>query len=143
MKKLVLTLGIIVCATHSQALAQGMFEYGRSLEGAGNRQGSVGKPTMVSPRGSKPSSRTSSIALPEGATIPSTVTVKQNDTSLFRQHATSEIISKLQAGESLNVMAEEKTGGELWYLVSKEQGSSGWVKASEVEAIPVKKQARK
>ena len=63
-----------------------------------------------------------------------TLTVGESGASLYaRQDSESEVIAKLASGEALVPLAQG-TERESWYMVRTQQGTIGWVKASEVKA---------
>ena len=63
-----------------------------------------------------------------------TLTVGESGASLYtRQDPESEVIAKLASGEPLVPLAQG-TERESWYMVRTQQGTIGWVRASEVKA---------
>ena len=63
-----------------------------------------------------------------------TLTVGDSGASLYaRQDPESEVIAKLASGEALVPLAQG-TERESWYMVRTQQGTIGWVKASEVKS---------
>ena len=63
-----------------------------------------------------------------------TLTVGDSGASLYaRQDPESEVIAKFASGEALVPLAQG-TERESWYMVRTQQGTIGWVRASEVKA---------
>jgi hypothetical protein len=121
------------------AFAQAIGEYGRTVGGARQRQGSA------SPKASRPSQNAKGKTVVQGVgdtgrLIPSGLVVVSRQIGLYpRQDDTAEKITELSEGDRLMPMIESK-GGSDWYMVKTQQGVIGWVKAVEVREDTGKKQ---
>ena len=121
------------------ALAQAIGEYGRTVGGARQRQGSA------SPNASRPSQNAKGKTVVQGVAdtgrpIPSGLVVVSRQSGLYpRQDDTAEKITELSEGDRLMPMIESN-GGNDWYMVKTQQGIIGWVKAVEVWEDTGKKQ---
>jgi hypothetical protein len=121
------------------AFAQAIGEYGRTVGGARQRQGSA------SPNASRPSQDAKGKTVVQGIgdtgrPIPSGLVVVSRQIGLYpRQDDTAEKITELSEGDRLMPMIESN-GGNDWYMVKTQQGIIGWVKAVEVREDTGKKQ---
>jgi hypothetical protein len=136
-----LALGMLmVFLAPGELVAQAIGEYGRTVEGARQRQGSA------SPKASRPSQNAKGKTVVQGIgdagarPIPSGLVVVSRQIGLYpRQDDTAEKITELSEGDTLMPMIQSN-GGSDWYMVKTQQGVIGWVKAVEVREDTGKKQ---
>jgi hypothetical protein len=136
-----LTLGLLLAfLAPDQLYAQAIGEYGRTVEGAGRRQGSVNQ------KASRPPSRTAKdkavvegIGDVGGRPVPSALVVVSRQAALYpRQDAEAEKIAELSQGDTLISMGQSN-GGNDWYMVKTPKGLVGWIKSVDVRAEPATK----
>jgi hypothetical protein len=112
-------------------MAQAFGDYGRTLGGVTQRQGSV-----VSRGGG---------SSPEGLgdigarSVPSRLVVASKEAALYpRQDDEAEKLTSLTQGEVLVPMLQA-VGGNDWYMVKTQKGLIGWVKSTDVREQSIKK----
>ena len=127
-----LSLGLLsIFLMPAVVTAQGFGEYGRTLGGVTQRQGSA---APSAPRGLPQSGRVQSerIGNGDGRGVPSQLIVASKQAALFpRQDDEAEKILSLEQGEIL-VPILQAAGGNDWYMVKTQKGITGWVKSSDV-----------
>jgi hypothetical protein len=137
----VLTFGLlIVFSAPGELLAQAIGEYGRTLGGVGQRQGSV---SQRAPGGSYQNNRgkgvVEGIGDVGGRPVPSTLVVSARQTALYpRQDDEAEKIAELSQGDTLIPMGQSN-GGNEWYMVKTQKGLMGWIKSADVREETAKK----
>jgi hypothetical protein len=139
--KNVLAFGMLmVFLAPGELVAQAIGEYGRTVGGASQRQGSA------SPKGSRASQNAKGKTVVQGVgdtggrPIPFGLVVVSRQIGLYpRQDDTAEKITELSEGDTLIPMVQSN-GGNDWYMVKTQQGVIGWVKAVEVREDTGKKQ---
>jgi hypothetical protein len=135
------TVGLLMAFLAAPALmAQGIGEYGRTLGGVGQRQGSVSPQVW---RG--PSQNAKGKAVIEGIgdlgrPLPSGLVVVSKQAVLYpRQDDEGEKVAELSKGDTLIPMGQSN-GGNDWYMVKTQNGLIGWIKAADVREEAAKKQ---
>ncbi len=120
-------------------MAQAMGEYGRSVQGATERQkGARPQGTVSGSRNLKGKNDVPGVGDLGGKPVASKLIVAANEAGLYpRQDDESEKISQLSRGEILIPMLQSN-GGNEWFMVKAPGGKVGWVKASDVREEPGK-----
>jgi hypothetical protein len=132
---------LMMFLSSGETLAQAISEYGRTVGGAGHRQG------RASPKASTPPSQNAKgkavvqgIGDTGGRPIPSGLVVMSRQIGLYpRQDDEAEKIAELYQGDILIPMIQSNSGND-WYMVKTQQGVIGWVKAVDVREDTGKKQ---
>jgi hypothetical protein len=130
---------LLVFLARGELLAQAIGEYGKTVGGVRQRQGSA------SPKASRSSQNpkgniVQGIEDVGGRSIPSGLVVVSRQIGLFpRQDDTAEKITDLHEGDTLIPMVQSN-GGNDWYMVKTQQGAIGWVKAVDVRENSAKTQ---
>jgi len=114
-------------------MAQAMGEYGRSVQGATERQkGARPQGTVSGLRNSKGKNDVPGVGDLGGKPVASRLVVAVDEAGLYpRQDDESEKISRLARGEPLIPVLQSK-GGNEWFMVKAPGGKVGWVKAADV-----------
>jgi hypothetical protein len=121
-------------------MAQGMAEYGRSVQGATERQKGARpqKTTASGPRNPKGKNDVPGVGDLGGKPVASKLVVAADQAGLYpRQDDESEKISQLSRGEVL-IPVLQSNGGNEWFMVKAPSGKVGWVKAADVREEPKK-----
>jgi hypothetical protein len=123
-----------------QLYAQAIGEYGRTVEGAGRRQGSGNQKASQAPsRSTKDKSVVEGMREVKGRPVPSTLVVVSSQAVLYpRQDPEAEKMAELSQGETLVLMGQSN-GGNDWYMVKTPKGLVGWIKSVDVRAEPATK----
>jgi len=121
-------------------MAQAMGEYGRSVQGATERQkGARPQGTASGSRNAKGKNDVPGVGDLGGKPVASRLVVAVDEAGLYpRQDDESEKISRLSRGEPL-VPLLQSNGGNEWFMVKAPSGKVGWVKAVEVREEPGRK----
>lgn len=121
------------------AIAQGIGEYGRSVQGATERQkGARSQGTVSGSRNPKGKNDGPGVGDLGGKPVASKLVVAADEAGLYpRQDDESEKISRLSRGEVLIPVMQSK-GGNEWFMVKAAGGKIGWVKATDVREEPGK-----
>ena len=144
MKHMVIAVGFLVFYFHvflSSASAQAIGEYGRTLGGATQRQGSSAPRT---PRASNPDGKIKGRSQGVGdlgvQPLQNRLVVAINSAPLYHsQDDESQRIEELPQGAILVPMIQATSGANGWYMVKTLKGSIGWVKSSDVLEKSAKK----
>jgi len=120
-------------------MAQAMGEYGRSVQGATERQkGSRPQATAGRARNQKGKNDVPGVGDLGGKPLASQLVVAANEAGLYpRQDEESDKIDRLSRGEIL-IPVLQSNGGNEWFMVKTSSGKVGWVKAADVRAEPGK-----
>ena len=120
-------------------MAQAMGEYGRSVQGATERQkGARPQTTASGSRNKKGKNDVPGVGDLGGKPVASKLVVAADEAGLYpRQDDESEKISRLSRGEVL-IPVLQSNGGNEWFMVKAPSGKVGWVKAAEVREEPGK-----
>jgi hypothetical protein len=121
-------------------MAQAMGEYGRSVQGATERQrGARAQDTVNGSRNPKGKNDVPGVGDLGGKPVASQLVVAANEAGLYpRQDDESEKMDRLSRGEIL-IPILQSNGGNEWFMVKTSGGKVGWVKATDVRAEPGKK----
>lgn len=121
--------------------AQGMFEYGRGLEGVGGRRGVTGPSGPGAPHmGGRDVGSTRGLR-DKSQAVPTALTVISTEASLYaRQDEASDKILQLSLGETLVPIAQTVGDNFVWYMVKTQKGAIGWIKSTSVREASAKKQ---
>ena len=132
-KLLILGTIIVLFLVPQVVFAQGIGEYGRTVGGVGQRQGSVSHKASRAPsQNSKGNAVIESIGESGGRPVPSTLFVASRQAALYpRQDDESEKVAELSPGETLIPMGQSN-GGSEWYMVKTQTGLVGWIKSADV-----------
>lgn len=122
----------VLLAPHG-VIAQGMGEYGRSVQGVTERQkGSRPQAPAGRSRNSRNKNDVPGVGDLGGKPVAAKLVVAAEETGLYpRQDEESEKISRLSRGELL-VPVLQSNGGNEWFMVKAPDGKVGWVKATDV-----------
>lgn len=120
-------------------MAQAMGEYGKSVQGATERQkGARPQATPSRSRNQKSKNDVPGVGDLGGKPVASQLVVAANEAGLYpRQDDESEKIDRLSRGEIL-IPVLQSNGGNEWFMVKTSSGKVGWVKAADVRAEPGK-----
>ena len=120
-------------------MAQGMGEYGRSVQGATERHKAVRSQGTASPsKNSKGKNDVPGVGDLGGKPVAAKLVVAADEAGLYpRQDDESEKISVLSRGQLL-VPVLQSNGGNEWFMVKAPSGKVGWVKAADVREEPGK-----
>jgi hypothetical protein len=133
-----MALGLLAVFLAPQAImAQAMGEYGRSVQGATERQKGVRNQGTVNPsRNAKGKNDVPGVGDLGGKPVASRLVVAADGAGLYpRQDDESEKIDRLSIGEAL-VPILQSNGGTEWYMVRTTRGRVGWVKSADVRQEP-------
>lgn len=128
------TIGsLIILAAGQAAFGQAFGEYGRTVNGAGQRHGQVAAKTPAgTARGAKGKEVVQKVEDVGGRPVPSKLVVASKGAALYpRQDAEAEKIDRLSSGETL-IPLLQSNGGNDWYMVKTQRGLIGWVKAADI-----------
>ena len=144
MKHIVVAIALVLCyfqACLPIVFAQAFGEYGRTLSGATQRQGSSVPKTT---RGNEP--------MPKGRSqfhgvgdlgvqpLKNRLVVAANSASLYPNlDDEAQQIEDLSRGEILIPVMHATSGSNGWYMVKTQKGSTGWVKSIDVREESIKK----
>jgi hypothetical protein len=137
-----LTFGLLMAFLAPGALlAQAIGEYGRTVGGVGQRQGSVSQKASRAPsQNSKGKAVVAGIGDVGGRPVPSALVVASRQAALYpRQDDEAEKIAELSQGDTLIPMGQSN-GGNEWYMVKTQKGVIGWIKFADVREETAKKQ---
>jgi hypothetical protein len=137
-----LTFGLLMAFLAPGALlAQAIGEYGRTVGGVGQRQGSVTQKASRTPsQNSKGKAVVAGIGDVGGRPVPSALVVASRQAALYpRQDDEAEKIAELSQGDILIPMGQSN-GGNEWYMVKTQKGLIGWIKFADVREETAKKQ---
>jgi hypothetical protein len=137
-----LTSGLLMALLAPGALmAQAIGEYGRTVGGVGQRQGSVSQKAARAPsQNSKGKAVVAGIGDVGGRPVPSALVVVSRHAALYpRQDDEAEKIAELSQGDTLIPMGQSNSGNE-WYMVKTQKGLVGWIKSADVGRETAKKQ---
>jgi hypothetical protein len=128
-----LSLGLLLMFLMPAAVtAQGFGDYGRTLGGVTQRQGSMG-PGVPQGRPQTGTVESGRIGDSDGRGVPSRLIVSSKQAVLFpRQDDEAEKILSLEQGEIL-VPILQAAGASEWYMVKTQKGVIGWIKSSDVQ----------
>ena len=120
-------------------MAQGMGEYGRSVQGATERHKATRSQGTASPsKNSKGKNDVPGVGDVGGKPLATKLVVAADEAGLYpRQDDESEKISVLSRGQLL-VPVLQSNGGNEWFMVKAPSGKVGWVKAADVREEPAK-----
>ncbi len=121
-------------------MAQGMGEYGRSVQGSTERHKAARSQGTASPsKNSKGKNDVPGVGDLGGKPVPVKLVVAADEAGLYpRQDDESEKIGALSRGELL-VPILQSNGGNEWFMVKAPSGKVGWIKAADVREEPAKK----
>lgn len=121
--------------------AQAFGEYGKTVGGAGQRQGNVNqKASRASSHNSNGKTAVEGIGDMGGRPVPSALVVASRQAALYpRQDDETEKIAELSQGDTLIPMGQSN-GGNEWYMVKTQKGLVGWIKSADVRTETAKKQ---
>ena len=130
---------LLVVLSPGIVLAQAFGEYGRSLGGATQRQGSAGANPFGGPQQpGRGKIGSPGIGDPARRSLPPRLVVASKEAALYpRQDDEAEKIDRLLQGETLVPMVQI-AGGNEWYMVKTYKGLIGWVKSSDVRTETAK-----
>lgn len=137
-----LTFGLLMAFLAPGALlAQAIGEYGKTVGGVGQRQGSVSQKASRTPsQNSKGKAVVVGIGDVGGRPVPSALVVASRQAALYpRQDDEAEKIAELSQGDTLIPMGQSN-GGNEWYMVKTQKGLIGWIKFADVREETAKKQ---
>jgi hypothetical protein len=137
-----LTFGLLMALLAPGALlAQAISEYGRTVGGVGQRQGSVTQKASRAPsQNSKGKAVVAGIGDVGGRPVPPALVVASRHAALYpRQDDEAEKIAELSQGDTLLPMGQSN-GGNEWYMVKTQKGLIGWIKSADVREETAKKQ---
>jgi hypothetical protein len=137
-----LTFGLLMAfLAPGEILAQAIGEYGRTVGGVGQRQGSVSQKASRAPsQNSKGKAVVESIGDSGGRPVPSVLVVASKQAALYpRQDDEAEKVAELSLGDTLIPMGQSN-GGNEWYMVKTQTGLVGWIKSADVRTETAKKQ---
>jgi hypothetical protein len=122
-------------------VAQAIGEYGRTLGGVNQRQGSASlKASRPTTQNTKGKGNAQGVGNVGGRPVPSALIVTSKQATLYpRQDEEAEKIEELSEGEAL-IPIVQSNGGNEWYMVKTSKGLIGWVKSADVRDETVKKQ---
>jgi hypothetical protein len=131
-KVVALGLGLLFLAPQI-VLAQAFGEYGRTVGGVTQRQGSGGpKAPGGRAQTGKGKGVFQGVGDVGGRPVPSQLVVTSKEAALYpRQDDESEKLDRLAQGETLVPMVQSN-GGNGWYMVKTQRGLVGWVKSADV-----------
>jgi len=137
--KIVTLASIAFFSISATCFAQGIGEYGRLMGGV--KEKSSGAAPQGGTRSIQPNttvkSRVPVVNDRGGEALPKELTVEVKESALFsRSEDWADKIGQVSQGEKLIPMLRATGAQVLWYLVKTEAGTVGWVKASDVRAIP-------
>jgi hypothetical protein len=119
---------------------QGVGEYGRTLGGVSQRQGSTtGKASRALKQNTKSKLVLQGVGDVGGRPVPSGLIVSKQAGLYPRQDDEAEKIEPLFKGDTLIPMVQS-IGGSEWYMVKTSKGLIGWVKSADVREQTAKKQ---
>jgi hypothetical protein len=121
--------------------AQAFGEYGRTVGGAAQRQGSVSqKASRAQSQNIKGKVVVEGIGDAGGRLVPSALAVISRQAVLYpRQDDEAEKIAELSLGDILIPMGQSN-GGNEWYMVKTQTGLVGWIKSADVRTETTRKQ---
>jgi hypothetical protein len=124
-----------------ELLAQAIGEYGRTVGGAAQRQGSVSQKASRAPsQNNKGKAVVEGIGDAGGRPVPSALVVASRQAVLYpRQDEEAEKIAELSLGDALIPMGQSN-GGNEWYMVKTQTGLVGWIKSADVRTETARKQ---
>ena len=137
-----LTVGLVMAfLAPGELLAQAIGEYGRTVGGAAQRQGSVSQKASRAPsQNNRGKGVVEGIGDAGGRPVPSGLVVASRQAALYpRQDDEAEKIAELSLGDTLIPMGQSN-GGNEWYMVKTQTGLVGWIKSTDVRTETAKKQ---
>ena len=136
-----LTVGLVMAfLAPGELLAQAIGEYGRTVGGAAQRQGSVSQKASRAPYQNKGKAVIEGIGDAGGRPVPSGLVVASRQAALYpRQDDEAEKIAELSLGDTLIPMGQSN-GGNEWYMVKTQTGLVGWIKSTDVRIETARKQ---
>ena len=136
-----LTVGLVMAfLTPGELPAQAIGEYGKTVGGAGQRQGNVNQKASRASSHSKGKGAVEGIGDVGGRPVPSALVVASRQAALYpRQDDEAEKIADLFQGDTLIPMVQSN-GGNEWYMVKTQKGLVGWIKSADVRTETAKKQ---
>ena len=131
----------ILLLSPQMLFAQAFGEYGKTVGGAGQRQGNVNqKASRASSHNSNGKTAVEGIGDMGGRPVPSALVVASRQAALYpRQDDETEKIAELSQGDTLIPMGQSN-GGNEWYMVKTQKGLVGWIKSADVRTETAKKQ---
>jgi hypothetical protein len=136
-----LTFGLLMALLPpGELLAQAIGEYGRTVGGIVQGQGSVGQKVSGAPSQNNKGKVVGGIGDDSGSALPSALVVTSRQAALYpRQDDEAEKVAELSLGDTLIPMGQSN-GGNEWYMVKTQTGLVGWIKSADVRAEKAKKQ---
>ena len=115
--------------------SQSIGEYSRAIGTVTSKKGTTvpGSGKSIAPSGKNAKSIVQGVGGTEIRSIPSSVTVRFKEASLYARSDELSDKKPLAMGDKLTPMREAVGVNALWYMVKTEAGMVGWVKSSDVE----------
>jgi len=131
-KLLILGTIIVPFVVPQVVFAQAIGEYGRTVGGVGQRQGSVSQKASRAPSQNSKGKAVVEGIDSGGRPVPSALSVASRQAALYsRQDDESEKLAELSPGDTLIPMGQSNVGNE-WYMVKTQTGLVGWIKSADV-----------
>lgn len=132
----------VLMLTQSDLHGQAIFEYGKGLDGIGQRQRTInpkGFERSHERRRSGPVEHRGESGDP-ATSAPSMLSVKEKEAYLYaRQDRHSTVVAKVNQGEKLATLAQSFEKDGIWFMVKAPNGAMGWVSSSDVGTIDEQK----